>query len=175
MPGSVAIVGCGAIGGLAGFYMAQAGERVIFIDQNAEHVTTIREKGISVNGVYGPMEIGPQPAFTPDQVPESLGGLVFVACKSQATQAALNGILKYLTPNSCVVSLQNGMNEGRIAALAGPERTMGAIPDYGGAYLDPGVIEAVHEGKVYVGEITGGITDRAREAGRSAWDRTQPV
>ena len=64
------------------------------------------------------------------------------------------------------MSLQNGMNEGRIAALVGPERTMGALPDYGGAYLDPGVLEAVHEGMVYVGEIPGGITDRSREAGR---------
>jgi 2-dehydropantoate 2-reductase len=166
MPGSVAIVGCGAIGGLAGFYMAQAGEQVTFIDQNAEHVQAIRERGISVNGVYGPMEIGPQPAFTPDQVPGALSGLVFVACKSQATEGAINGVLKHLTPTSCVVSLQNGMNERRIAAVVGLERTMGAIPDYGGAYLDPGVLEAVHEGTVYVGEIPGGITGRAREAGR---------
>ncbi len=166
VPGSVAIVGCGAIGGLAGFYMARAGERVVFIDQNADHVKAIREKGISVNGVYGPMEIGPQAAFTPDEVPEPLDGLVFLACKSQATDAAVSGILEYLTPASCVVSLQNGMNEGRIAAQVGQERTMGAIPDYGGAYLNPGVLEAVHEGTVYVGELGGGITDRAREAGR---------
>jgi 2-dehydropantoate 2-reductase len=166
MPGSVAILGCGAIGGLAGFYMAQAGEPVVFIDQNAEHVKAIREKGIKVNGVYGPMQIGPQPAFTPDEVPGPLDGFVFVACKSQATEAAVQGILKYLTPTSCVVSLQNGMNEGRIAALVGAERTMGALPDYGGAYLEPGVLEAVHEGVVYVGEIAGGITDRSREAGR---------
>lgn len=166
MQDSVAIVGCGAIGGLAGFYMAQAGERVIFIDQNAEHVNAIRGKGIAVNGVYGPMEIGPQPAFTPAEVPHALGGFVFVACKSQATEAAVRGILAHLTPTSCVVSLQNGMNEGRIAALVGPERTMGALPDYGGAYLDPGLLEAVHEGTVYVGEIAGGITARSQEAGR---------
>ena len=55
MPGSVAILGCGAIGGLAGFYMAQAGEPVVFIDQNAEHVKAIREKGIKVNGVCVPI------------------------------------------------------------------------------------------------------------------------
>jgi 2-dehydropantoate 2-reductase len=166
MSGTVTIVGCGAIGGLAGFYMALAGETVIFVDQNSEHVRAIREKGISVNGVYGPMEIGPQAAYTPDEVPEPLTGFVFLACKSQATEAAVNGILPHLTPTSCVVSLQNGMNEGRIAALVGPERTMGALPDYGGAYLDPGLLEAVHKGTVYVGEISGGITDRAREAGR---------
>ena len=53
-----------------------------------QHVKAIREKGISVNGVYGPMQMIP-PAFTPDEVPEPLDGFVFVACKSQATEAAV--------------------------------------------------------------------------------------
>ncbi len=166
MTNSIAIVGCGAIGGLAGFYMAQAGEPVVFIDQNTEHVEAIRTAGIKVNGVYGPMEIGPQPAYTPDEVPEPLDGFVFLACKSQATETAVHGIERHLTPSSCVVSLQNGMNEGRIASIVGAERTMGALPDYGGAYLNPGVLEAVHEGVVYVGEYEGGITERSTEAGR---------
>ena len=37
----------------------------------------------------GPMQIGPQPAFTPDEVPGPLDGFVFLACKSQATDAAV--------------------------------------------------------------------------------------
>jgi 2-dehydropantoate 2-reductase len=162
----IAIVGCGAIGGLAGFYMAQAGESVLFVDQNAEHVRAIRERGISVNGVYGPMAIGPQRACVPAEIPEPLDGLVFLACKSQHTAAATTQLLPFLTPDACVVSLQNGMNEPVIARIAGAARTMGALPDYGGAYLDPGILEAVHEGTVYVGEIDGTVTPRAREAAR---------
>ena len=61
----IAIVGCGAIGGLAGFYMARAGEAVLFIDQNTDHVRAICDRGISVNGVYGPMSIPPQRACAP--------------------------------------------------------------------------------------------------------------
>jgi 2-dehydropantoate 2-reductase len=144
----IAIVGCGGIGGLAGFYMAREGERVLFIDQNAEHVRAIRERGISVNGVYGPMVIPPQLACTPGEIGEPLEGLVFLACKSQATDTAVRGIAPHLTPSACVISLQNGMNEEVIAGVVGRERTMGALPDYGGAYLDPGLLEAVHEGTV---------------------------
>jgi 2-dehydropantoate 2-reductase len=162
----IAIVGCGAIGGLAGFYMARAGEQVLFVDQNADHVAAIRERGISVNGVYGPMAIGPQRAAVPAQIPEPLEGLVFLACKSQHTEAATNQILPFLTQEACVVSLQNGMNEPIISKIVGAFRTMGALPDYGGAYLDPGLLEAVHEGTVYVGEMDGTITPRAREAAR---------
>ncbi len=162
----IAIVGCGAIGGLAGFYMARAGEPVMFVDQNADHVRAIRERGISVNGVYGPMAVGPQRSYTPNEIPEPLDGLIFLACKSQHTAAAVEGIVPYLTPQSCIVSLQNGMNEDTIAGFAGRERTMGALPDYGGAYLDPGVLEAVHEGAVYVGELDGALTPRVKEAAR---------
>ncbi|HKV44190.1 MAG TPA: 2-dehydropantoate 2-reductase N-terminal domain-containing protein [bacterium] len=162
----IAIVGCGGIGGLAGFYMARAGERVLFVDQNTEHARAIRKRGISVNGVYGPMVIPPQHACTPGEIAEPLEGLVFLACKSQATDAAMRGIAAHLAPSACVVSLQNGMNEDAIAGLVGPGRTMGALPDYGGAYLGPGVLEAVHEGTVYVGELDGSLTPRVREAAR---------
>jgi 2-dehydropantoate 2-reductase len=161
-----AIVGCGAIGGLAGFYMARAGEPVLFIDENADHVRAIRDRGLAVNGVYGAMSIGPQRACTPAELCEPLEGLIFLACKSQATAAALRSLIPYLTVTSCIVSLQNGMNEETIAGLVGRERTMGALPDYGGAYLDPGVLEAVHEGTVYVGELDGSLTPRVQEAAR---------
>lgn len=162
----IAIVGCGGIGGLAGFYMAHAGESVVFVDQNADHVRAIRDRGISVNGVHGPMTVGPQRAYIPGEIPEPLDGLIFLACKSQHTAAAIPPLLPYLTPQSCIVSLQNGMNEDTIAERVGRERTMGALPDYGGAYLDPGVLEAVHEGTVYVGELDGRLTNRAQEAAR---------
>jgi 2-dehydropantoate 2-reductase len=162
----IAVVGCGAIGGLAGFYMTRAGERVLFVDRNVDHVRAIQERGISVNGVYGPMAVGPQPACTPDELQEPLEGLIFLACKSQATEAAVRAIAPHLGASACVVSLQNGMNEDTIAGVVGRERTMGALPDYGGAYLDPGVLEAVHEGVVYVGELDGSVTPRAREAAR---------
>ena len=163
---NIAVAGCGAIGGLAGFYMARAGESVLFIDQNVDHVNAIQTRGISVNGVYGPMSIGAQRACTPGEIEEPLAGLVFLACKSQATQSAVRALVAHLTPESCVVSLQNGMNEDKIADIVGRERTMGALPDYGGAYLDPGVLEAVHEGSVYVGELDGSLTERAKEAAR---------
>jgi 2-dehydropantoate 2-reductase len=162
----IAIVGCGGIGGLAGFYMARAGEPVLFVDQNADHVRAMRERGISVNGFYGPETVGPQRAVTPEEIREPLDGLVFLACKSQHTADALKGIAPRLSADGCVVSLQNGMNEPIIADVVGPARTMGALPDYGGAYLDPGRLEAVHEGTVYVGELDGTITPRAREAAR---------
>jgi len=129
----IAVVGCGAIGGLAGFYMARAREPVLFVDQNADHVRAIRERGISVNGVYGPMAIGPQRASTPAEIPEPLDGLVFLACKSQATEGAVQGIAPHLTPEASGVSLHTATNEDTIARTVGRRRTTRGLPAHGGA------------------------------------------
>lgn len=161
----VSILGAGAIGGLAGVYMALHGVEVLFIDTNEDHVRAIREKGIRVDGCRGDFGVGPQAAVTPQELNEELG-MVFIACKSQHTEAAIRSIEKWLTKDSVIVSLQNGMNEPKIAAIVGEDRTMGALPDYGGAYIEPGHFEYVHEGPAYVGELNGEITPRAKEAGR---------
>lgn len=160
----VAILGAGAIGGLAGVYMALHGKDVLFIDKNVDHVKAIREKGIRVDGCRGDFWVGPQRAVTPDELDENLE-MVFIACKSQHTVDAVKSVMGHLTEDSVIVSLQNGMNEPEIAALVGEKRTMGALPDYGGAYIDPGHFEYVHEGPVYVGELNGAMTERALEAG----------
>jgi 2-dehydropantoate 2-reductase len=92
--------------------------------------------------------------------------LVFLACKSHDTRSAVEDIKPLLDERSVVVSLQNGMNEELIGELIGPERVVGAIPDYGGALVGPGHLEFVHPGVAYVGELDGSITKRAREAQR---------
>lgn len=161
----IAILGAGAIGGLAGVYMALHGEDVLFIDKNEDHVKAIRERGIMVDGCRGDFGIGPQRAVTPDELDEDLG-MVFIACKSQHTEEAVMSVYDHLTDESVIISLQNGMNEPKIAAIVGERRTMGALPDYGGAYIGPGHYEYVHEGPSYVGELNGEVTDRAKEAGR---------
>jgi 2-dehydropantoate 2-reductase len=161
----ITILGSGAIGGLAGSYMALQGEDVTFVDINKEHVDAIKTRGIVIDGgrsAYVP----PQKACTPDELKEPLEA-VFLAVKSQATREAVEEVKHLLTPDSFVVSLQNGLvNEEVIASVIGEKRTIGALPDYGGAYVDPGHLEFVIEGPVYVGELDGTITPRIKEIAR---------
>lgn len=161
----IAILGSGAIGGLAGVYMAKNGEDVTFLDNNREHVEAMRTKGIVVDGCRGHFEIPPQKAFTPQELKEPLEG-VLLATKIQHTRQAVESIAHLLGENSFVVSLQNGFNEELIASLIGEHRTIGALPDYGGAYLEPGHFEYVHEGPVYVGELDHQETPRVLELQR---------
>jgi 2-dehydropantoate 2-reductase len=108
----------------------------------------------------------PQKAMTPEELAEPLG-CVFLAVKSQHTAEALEFIEPLLRPDGFVVSLQNGLvNEDVIASIIGKGRTIGGIPDYGGACIAPGNLELAIDGPVYVGELDGTITPRVREVRR---------
>lgn len=164
------IVGAGAIGGLAGAYMSRSGEDVLLVDRWAEHVAAMNNNGLFIDGVRGEMRI-PVRAATPDQLQGPLEA-VLIATKSQHTIEAVRQILPLLTRDSCIVSFQNGFNEPDIqellneAGLDGSHQVLGSIPNYGGALVDPGHIEFVHEGPIQLGEMDGSNTPRLAELAR---------
>ncbi len=61
------IIGAGAIGGLAGAYMAKAGHDVLLVDRWSEHVDAINSQGLFIDGVRGSMTI-PVRATTPQRL-----------------------------------------------------------------------------------------------------------
>jgi 2-dehydropantoate 2-reductase len=88
---------------------------------------------------------------------------VALAVKAMHTEAASRQLLPYLTPESYVVSLQNGLNEETISEVVGRERTVGAHINWAADYLGPGHIVHGGEGSFYVGELDGSTTPRLRE------------
>ena len=155
----ITIVGAGAIGGTVGAFLAKGGEDVLFVDVVTEHVEAINTRGLTITG-RAEFTV-PARATTPNALTGRLEW-VFLSVKSQHTEAALQPIAPLLGPQSFVVSLQNGLNEERIAALIGRERTVGAHVNYGSDYLEPGRILYGSEGTFYVGELDGTVTDRVR-------------
>ncbi len=164
------IIGAGAIGGLAGAYMSRAGVEVLLVDRWREHVDAMNAKGLFIDGVRGEMTL-PVRACTPEQLQGPLEA-VLVATKSQHTLEAVRQILPLLDRNSFIVSFQNGFNEPDIQALLdeagldGAHQVLGSIPNYGGALVDPGYIEFVHEGPIQLGEMDGASTARLAELAR---------
>lgn len=153
----ITIVGAGAIGGTVGAFLAKGGEDVLFVDVVREHVEAINARGLTITGRAE--FTAPARAITPDKLTGPLEW-VFVSVKSQHTEAAMQPIVPLLGPQAFVVSLQNGLNEERIAALIGRGRTVGAHVNWGSDYLDPGHIMYGSEGAFFVGELDGSVTDR---------------
>ncbi len=165
----VTIVGAGAIGGLAGAYMGEAGHDVVLVDRWREHVDAIAANGMFVDGIRGEGRF-PVRAITPDRIAGPLEA-VLIATKSQHTGDAVRELLPHFGPHTFIVSYQNGFNEPLIAqilseaGLGGMERVVGSIPNYGGALVDPGHLEFVHEGPIQLGEMDGSDSARLRELG----------
>ena len=162
----VTIVGAGAIGGLAGAYMARAGHDIVLVDSWIEHVDAINRNGMFIDGIRGEIRI-PVRALTPDRLEPELEA-VLIATKSQHTEAAARMVLPLLGPDGFIVSFQNGFNEPLIAGVmtelgkGGMERVVGGLPNYGGALVDPGHLEFVHEGSIELGEMSGPRSPRLR-------------
>ncbi len=173
----ITIIGAGAIGGLAGAYMAEAGHDVVLVDRWVEHIEAIKANGLFIDGIRGERRIR-VPALHPAELTGPLEA-VLIATKSQHTEEALRQILPLFGPDTFVVSFQNGFNEPRIAevlteaGLGGSERVIGSIPNYGGALVDPGHIEFVHEGAIQLGEMDGSMSPRLLELAEKLGALTQ--
>ena len=164
MSGSILIWGAVAIGGTLGAYLARAGEEVLLVDVEAQHVAAINEHGLTIEG---PVENFTQ-ALTA-KLPADVAGTfktVILAVKAQHTADAVEALRPFLAPDGYVVSAQNGLNELTIGRLIGPERTIGCFVNFGADWLEPGKILLGNRGKVAIGELDGTTTDRIREVHR---------
>ncbi|MBI4278378.1 MAG: ketopantoate reductase family protein [Armatimonadetes bacterium] len=153
------IIGAGAIGGLAGAYLTDADVPVLLVDRWREHVDAITRDGLHVEGLRS-LHARPR-AVTPEDLPPRLD-VVAIAVQSQDTESALDLVVPRLAPGGYVISLQNGFNYELVAARVGEVRTIGTVPNYGGAVVAPGHLEYVPLGPLDIGELNGAVTDRIR-------------
>jgi 2-dehydropantoate 2-reductase len=154
---SVTIFGAGAIGGCVGALMVRAGEHVQFVDKMSEHVDAINAEGLRITGAEN-FSV-PARACTPSDLRGPLG-LVFLAVKSQDTDAAIDVLAPLAGPDTVLVSLQNGVNGPRIAARLGAERVISAFVSFPADWQAPGHIEHGGAGNIWIGEVDGRVTER---------------
>ncbi len=155
----ITIYGAGAIGGLTGAFLAKAGQDVLLVDMVAEHVEAMNRQGLKVTG-FSNFTV-PVRACLPGELQGQLG-LTFLAVKAMNTEDALEVLEPLVGPETVVVSFQNGMNEPKIAARIGADRTIGAFINFGADWQGPGHVEHGGQGAIYLGELDGRITDRLR-------------
>jgi 2-dehydropantoate 2-reductase len=154
------IVGAGAIGGITGAHLARAGHHVQLVERDQEHAEAIRRDGLQVGGKS---EFSVRvPVFFPDEVPAPIGVLI-LAVKTLHTREALEPLVPLLSEDGYVVSMQNGLEEAKIAALVGSQRTVGAFLTFGGYFDRPGRLIYSGPGSLRVGELHGRITPRVQE------------
>ena len=163
----IGIIGAGAIGSVVGGLLTRAGRDVTLIDQWPEHVETMKRDGLRLSGTCGEHRIPVKALHIHEaQLIEEPFDAVFVAVKSYDTEWATALGCRYLRqPHGVVVDFQNGINDERVAAVAGRERTLGCVITIGAGMYEPGHAMRTDSGTVgfKIGELDGRDTPRARD------------
>lgn len=154
---TVTVVGAGAIGGFVAARLLDAGIDLTVVEANEEHAAGMRADGLRVTGAAS-LHVRPR-VLLPHEVEEPLE-TVLLAVKARHTADALATIAPRLGDGGCVASLQNGLEEYRIADAVGASRTIGAALTFGGHYAGPGEVVYGGPGSLHVGELDGSRTDR---------------
>jgi 2-dehydropantoate 2-reductase len=157
---TITVYGAGAIGGITGARLAQAGHDVLMVDKAQDHVAAMNARGLTIESREGSVTI-PVRAVTPDALGAGLE-LVLLAVKSQDTPVALDVLKPRLAADGAIVSLQNGLNEELIAAAVGAARTVGCLVNWAADWQAPGRILHGGEGALVLGELDGRLSERVQ-------------
>ncbi|MFN8524610.1 MAG: 2-dehydropantoate 2-reductase [Chloroflexota bacterium] len=168
----IAFMGAGAVGGYVGGHLTRSGHDVTLIDPWPEHIEAIKRDGLKLEGTQGEYLVHPK-ALHLHEVQSLFKrpvDIAFVCTKSYDTVWATQMISQYLAPGAFIVSLQNSINEERIASVVGWGRVVGCIASSisVNAYKPGHVTRTVQPGgpgyTVFrVGEVHGRITPRVEQ------------
>jgi 2-dehydropantoate 2-reductase len=155
------VVGCGGIGGIIAAHLFEQGHDVTVLTTNALIADAVNEHGFRVRGDGSP---GTVRGRAVREVPAGAAPFDFVLLATQPPQVedAARRALPTLAPGGAMVCLQNGLCEERIAAIAGPERALGAIVAWGASMVEPGVYDRTSAG----GFVLGGLGPQRAADGR---------
>jgi ketopantoate reductase/2-keto-4-pentenoate hydratase/2-oxohepta-3-ene-1,7-dioic acid hydratase in catechol pathway len=180
-PMRVCVVGAGAIGGLLAARLSLSGNAVTVIDIGP-HLAAMREAGLkliwedgkadvaAVRAVDSAQEAGPQ-------------DLIVLAVKAHYLEQAIRDIEAMLTPDTMVMTVQNGLPWWYFQRLGGPyeghrlesldptglltrkidsERILGCVVYPAAGVSAPGVIRHVEGDRFPIGELDGRESERAK-------------
>ena len=170
----IGIIGVGAIGSIVGGLLTKAGHDVTLIDQWPDHVQAMKHTGLRLSGTCGEHLIPVRALGIHElqSVAEPFDA-VFISVKSYDTEWAVSLALQYLkNPDGVLVDFQNGINDERVAALAGRERCLGCVITIGAGMYEPGhAIRTDRSGIGFkIGEHDGKVTDRAERLAKIMCD-----
>lgn len=166
----VVIIGAGAVGGYVGGHLARAGENVTLIDPWVDHVEAMKTNGVRLSGTQGDHIVRVNALHISDvqSLIRKPVDVAIIATKAFDTAWVARMIRDYLSPTGFIVSMQNSINEERIAAVAGWDRTLGCILNtIGVSTVGPGHLTrhrtpgGGNSAVFRIGEVHGRFTARA--------------
>jgi len=159
-------MGAGAIGSVIGGMLARSGIDVTLLDQWPAHVDAIKQNGLRLSGTCGEHVVPVLALHLHEaQAIQDPFDVVFLSVKGYDTDWATLFAVRFLeAKNGMMVVAQNGMNDERVARLAGRDRTLGSVMTISAGLYEPGHAMRTDTASIgfKVGELDGRETMRAR-------------
>jgi 2-dehydropantoate 2-reductase len=133
------MMGSGGVGGYFGARLARGGADVTFIARGA-HLAAMRANGLTVESAHEPIRL-PKVDATDD--PASIGpvDMVLFSVKLWDTESAARSLLPIVTPQTGIISLQNGVQKDDVLRkVFGAGAVMGGVAYMATTIGRPGVI-----------------------------------
>jgi 2-dehydropantoate 2-reductase len=143
--------------------LGKAGHEVWTIDTWPEHIDAIATSGLRVSGASGNLVVD---NLHVGRAPRDAGpcDVWIIATKASAVDEVAVEIAPLLEPDSIVMAFQNGLGAGeRVARHIPPDHILiGIAEGFGSSIPEPGHVH--HEGMrlIRIGEMHGGLTNRAQ-------------
>jgi 2-dehydropantoate 2-reductase len=156
----VVVVGAGAMGGLFGGLLAEGGLDVTLVDAWPEHIAAIKQNGLRIVGVGGDRAI--KVKATTDAAEVKSADVVLFQCKAFANAPAANSVKHLFGGATVAITFQNGLgNEQALGAILGERNVLGGLTAQAGLAEGPGVVRNFGDLPTYIGEMSGGLSERA--------------
>ena len=162
----IAVVGAGAMGSVYAGLLADSGNQVWAIDVWQDHIDAIQKTGLRVEGASGDRVVKTVNA-TSNAADAKACDLCIIATKASGVAAAAKAISPHLGDQSLILTIQNGLGAGeRIAAHAPADRVLlGVAEGFGASMRGPGHVHHNAMKLIRIGEMQGGLTERAENVG----------
>ncbi len=155
----IGVMGTGGVGGYFGGLLARDGHEVTFVARGA-HLSAIQEHGLRVESVNDGTFQAPGKALE-DTSKAGVQDLVLFNVKMYQNAAAIEATRPMVGPDTVVLTLQNGIDNGdQLADALGKEPVMIGSAYMEGRILAPGVVSQAGPGIASFGEMAPGITER---------------
>lgn len=144
----IAVVGAGAVGGYFGGMLSRAGAPVVMIGRGA-FVEAVRKVGLLLDTVRFQETVHPETLAEVAAAKDA--DIVLFSVKTTDTAATAKELAKYISPQTLVVSLQNGVNNAEEIRKASGIDALPAVVYVAASMPAPGHLKHLGRGDLVLG------------------------
>lgn len=155
------IIGAGAVGGVLGAHLFHGGEEVILVDP-AEHIETIRQKGLHLKGRYGDFVVHLPAVRTLTEVSPQADDILCLAVKQYDTETTVKQLKEIYSADTPLFCFQNTVENEEIA-LQHFHPVYGVAIRMGAKFVKAGEVSHLGGNSLTIGRYPSGIDATAEE------------